>query len=59
MLAHKGGGEVRVPKRLQRNKALEIVFDPQSHKYVLLNYSNTAHMQKIMHASLLPSSIFF
>ena len=32
MLAHKGGGDSHVAKRKQRNKALEIVFDPKSHK---------------------------
>ena len=32
MLAYKGGGDAHVPKRKQRNKALEVVFDPKSHK---------------------------
>ena len=40
MLAYKGGGEDRVSKRKQRNKALEIVFDPSAHKYVLLTLIN-------------------
>jgi len=34
MIAYKGGGDDRMSKRKQRNKALEIVFDPSAHKYV-------------------------
>jgi Nucleolar protein 12 (25kDa) len=38
MLAYKGGGDDRMSKRKQRNKALEIVFDPSAHKYVCQKY---------------------
>jgi hypothetical protein len=32
MIAYKGDGDGRIAKRKQRNKALEIVFDPSAHK---------------------------
>lgn len=32
VLEYKGHTETHVAKRKQRNKGLEIVFDPQSHK---------------------------
>ena len=50
MLARSGDGydEQHVSKRKQRNKALEIVFDPKSHKYVLAEYIHPCNGFKLV-----------
>ncbi|KAG7666630.1 hypothetical protein NADE_003573 [Nannochloris sp. 'desiccata'] len=38
MIAYKGGGDDHMSKRKQRNKALEIVFDPSAHKEYITGF---------------------